>query len=58
MEKLAKAELAFYNPFQSNVAKVKKILKANKKPKLTRAHGLPQLAFDKDCLYLKTCENS
>ena len=40
------------------MAKVKKILKANKKPKLKQVNGIPQLVFDKDYLYLKTCENS
>lgn len=55
--KSAKAELAFYKPFQTNVAKVKKILKANKKPKVKIVKGLPVVEFDRDYQYLQRCEN-
>lgn len=57
MKKQAKAELAFYEPFDANVARVKKILKANKKPTVQIVNGLPQVKFDKDYQYLQRCEN-
>jgi len=56
--KSTKAELKFYKPFQPNIKKVGKILKDNKKPKVKMVSGIPQLTFDKDYLYLKTCENA
>ncbi|MFT5488192.1 MAG: hypothetical protein ACI9JL_000885 [Paracoccaceae bacterium] len=58
IKKSAKAELAFYKPFQRNVSKVKKILKANRKPKLKMVKGLPVLQLDKDYQYLQRCENA
>lgn len=56
VSKSAKAELKFYKPFEANVKKVEKILKANKKPKVKMVRGLPQITFDKDYMYLKRCE--
>lgn len=52
----AKAELKFYKPFEANVTKVAKILKANKKPKIKLVRGLPEITFDKQYMYLKRCE--
>ena len=57
MEKQAKAELAFYRPFQANVTKVKGILKANKKPKVKIVNRMPVIEFDRDYQYLSRCEN-
>ncbi len=56
--KSSKAELKFYRPFQTNVTKVKKTLKANKKPTVKFVNGLPVVKFDKDYLYLNRCENA
>lgn len=56
--KSTNAELKFYRPFQTNVTKVKKILKANKKPKIRKVGGIPQIVFDKDYQYLQRCENA
>jgi hypothetical protein len=55
--KSSKAELKFYKPFESNVTKVEKILKANKKPKLKYVNGIPTVVLDKDYQYLQRCEN-